>query len=70
MASTGTRVITSHVVALEDRRSRLTMEALAEVDAGRTVDHAEVEAWIDSLDTAAPLPAPVCGNYELRYHLG
>jgi predicted transcriptional regulator len=90
MASTDTRVITSHIplpladqvdalasrldrprgwivkqaladfVALEEQRFRLTMQALADVDAGRTVDHAEVEAWIDSLDTAAPLPVPGC----------
>ncbi len=47
-------------VALEERRHRLTLEALADVDAGRTVDHAEVEAWIDSLDTAKPFPMPAC----------
>jgi predicted transcriptional regulator len=94
MASTGTRVVTSHVplpladqvdalasrldrsrgwivkqavadfVALEEQRFRLTVQALADVDAGRTVDHAEVEAWIDSLDTAAPL-LPVAGMRRL-----
>ncbi|MFT3818126.1 MAG: ribbon-helix-helix protein, CopG family [Rubrivivax sp.] len=47
-------------VALEERRYRMTLEALADVDAGRGVDHAEVEAWIASLDTDKPLPSPSC----------
>jgi predicted transcriptional regulator len=36
----------------------MTLEALADVDAGHVVDHAEVEAWLDSLDTQSPLPPP------------
>ena len=32
-------------VALEEKRHRLTLEALADVDAGRTLEHAEVGAW-------------------------
>lgn len=32
-------------VALEEKRHRLTLEALADVDAGRMLDHAEVETW-------------------------
>lgn len=36
-------------VALEEKRHRLTMEALADVDAGRTLEHAEVEAWARGL---------------------
>jgi predicted transcriptional regulator len=32
-------------IALEEKRHRLTLEALADVDAGRMLDHAEVEAW-------------------------
>jgi predicted transcriptional regulator len=52
--------LADQVDALEDRRFGLTMEALADVDAGRTVDHAQVEAWIASLDTAMPLPVPAC----------
>ena len=47
-------------VALEERRRQMTLEALADVDAGRGVDHAEVEAWIDSLGTDKPLPPPAC----------
>jgi len=36
-------------VALEEKRHRLTEEALADVDAGRTLEHAEVEAWARGL---------------------
>lgn len=36
-------------VALEEERHRLTLEALADVKAGRTHEHAEIEAWATSL---------------------
>ncbi len=42
----------------EEERSRLTREALADVDAGRLIDHQAVQAWADSLGTGAPLPVP------------
>lgn len=42
----------------EEERSRLTREALADVDAGRVIDHEAVQAWADSLSTDTPLPAP------------
>jgi len=42
----------------EEERSRLTMEALADVDAGCVIDHQAVQAWADSLSTDSPLPAP------------
>jgi predicted transcriptional regulator len=45
-------------IAQEDERDRLTQEALADVDAGRFIDHQAVQAWADSLDTDEPLPAP------------
>ncbi len=32
-------------VSLEEKRHQRTLEGLADVDAGRVVDHAEVEAW-------------------------
>jgi predicted transcriptional regulator len=41
-------------VALEEKRHRLTLEALADVDAGRTLDHAEVEAWAAGLGKRKP----------------
>ena len=36
-------------VALEEERHRMTLEALADVDARCTRDHAEIEAWADRL---------------------
>jgi predicted transcriptional regulator len=45
-------------VELEEERRRLTLEALADIDAGRVIDHQAVQAWADSLDTAQPLPPP------------
>ncbi len=34
----------------EDERYRLTLEALADVDANDVVDHEAIRAWADSLD--------------------
>jgi predicted transcriptional regulator len=42
----------------EEERSRLTREALADVDAGMAVDHRSVLAWAESLGTDQPLPLP------------
>ena len=42
----------------EEERSRLTREALDDVDAGCIIDHQAVQAWADSLSTANPLPVP------------
>lgn len=42
----------------EEERERLTREALADVDAGRVIDHQAVQAWADSLSTDEPLPLP------------
>ena len=42
----------------EETRSRLTHEALADVDAGHVIDHQAVQAWADSLDTEQAIPAP------------
>jgi predicted transcriptional regulator len=36
-------------VELEQKRHALTREALDDVDAGRLVEHAEIEAWAASL---------------------
>lgn len=41
-------------VALEEARHAMTLEALADVDAGRTVDHDAVKAWVDSLRAKDP----------------
>ena len=45
-------------IAQEEERDRLTQEALADVDAGRVIDHLAVQAWADSLGTDQPLPVP------------
>ena len=46
-----TRVLTSHLPTdLAKKRRRLMLEALADVKAGRTHDHAEIEAWAASLE--------------------
>lgn len=42
----------------EEERRRLTLEALADVDAGRVIDHQAVAAWADSLGTDNSLPLP------------
>jgi predicted transcriptional regulator len=45
-------------IAQEEERDRLTLEALADVDAGRVIEHQAVQAWADSLSTDEPLPTP------------
>jgi len=42
----------------EEERGRLIREALADVDAGRVIEHQAVQAWADSLGTDQPLPLP------------
>jgi predicted transcriptional regulator len=45
-------------IDLEEERKRLTLEALADVDAGNVIDHHSVQQWADSLDTDKQLPTP------------
>lgn len=42
----------------EEERHRMTLEALADVDAGRVIDHQAVQTWADSLGTDKPLLPP------------
>lgn len=42
----------------EDERHRLTLEGLADVDAGHVIDHQAVQAWADKLGTKQPRPPP------------
>lgn len=42
----------------EDERHRMTLEALADVDAGRIISDAAMETWADSLSSDTPLPRP------------
>lgn len=43
----------------EEEKRRLTLEGLADVDAGRVIDHEVIRAWAKSLATDSPLPPPV-----------
>ncbi len=45
-------------ISQEEERSRLTREALADVDSGRVIEHQAVLAWVDSLNSDSPLPVP------------
>jgi predicted transcriptional regulator len=42
----------------EDEKDALTLEALAEVDAGHFIEDDAVAAWIESLDSDHPQPPP------------
>jgi predicted transcriptional regulator len=42
----------------EERKLTMTLEALAEIDAGHFSEDKDVAAWIESLDTDTPLPLP------------
>ena len=42
----------------EEERHRLTVEALADVDAGHVIDQEAVQAWAASLSTRKPRPPP------------
>lgn len=42
----------------EEERHKMTLEALADVDAGRVIDHQSIQAWADSLLNKNPLPPP------------
>ncbi|MHB1111183.1 MAG: CopG family ribbon-helix-helix protein [Devosia sp.] len=42
----------------EEEKYRLTLEGLADIDAGRVIDDDKVREWIGSLDTDNPLPTP------------
>ena len=45
-------------IELEEERRRLTLDAMADVDAGNVVDQEEIEKWVASLGTDKPLPRP------------
>ncbi|MFY9259846.1 MAG: ribbon-helix-helix domain-containing protein [Gallionella sp.] len=42
----------------EELRRQLTLDAMADVDAGQVIDHQSVQAWADSQNTDAPLQVP------------
>jgi len=42
----------------EEERRRMTLEGMADIDAGQVVEHQSVLAWAESLNTDKPLAAP------------
>jgi len=42
----------------EEEYRRLTLEALADVDTHKVIDHQAVCAWVESLSSDKPLPVP------------
>lgn len=42
----------------EEKRHCMTLEAMADIEAGQVIDHQSVQAWADSLSTNKPLPVP------------
>ena len=43
----------------QEERHGLTLQALADVDAGRVIDHLSIQVWADSLTTDHPQPPPI-----------
>jgi len=42
----------------EEERRRMTLEGMADVEAGQVIEHQSVMAWAESLSTDKPLPVP------------
>ncbi|MCR4298744.1 MAG: ribbon-helix-helix domain-containing protein [Gallionella sp.] len=42
----------------EEERRRMTLEAMADIEAGQVIDHQSVQVWADSLSSDKPLPIP------------
>ncbi|MDP4028315.1 MAG: ribbon-helix-helix domain-containing protein [Gallionella sp.] len=42
----------------EEERRRMTLEGMADVDAGQAIEHQSVLAWAESLSTDKPLAVP------------
>jgi predicted transcriptional regulator len=45
-----------------DQAAQDAAEALADLDAGRTISHADVKRWLLSWGTAGELPPPAAGD--------
>lgn len=45
-------------IDLEEERHKMTLEALAEVEAGHVIDHDAIQTWADSLGTGKVLSPP------------
>lgn len=42
----------------EDERRRMTLEGMADIEAGQVIEHQSVLAWAESLSTNNPLAVP------------
>lgn len=42
----------------EEERRQMTLDAMADIEAGQVIDHQAVQAWADSLGSDKPLPVP------------
>ena len=42
----------------QEEHSRLTREALMDVDSGSVIDHKSVQTWAESLSTESPVQVP------------
>lgn len=45
-------------VGQEEERRRMTLEGMADVEAGQVIEHQSVLAWAESLSTNKPLAVP------------
>ncbi len=45
-------------VAQQEERRLLTLEAMADIDAGLIIQHQAVQEWADRIDSSQPLPLP------------
>ena len=51
------QALSAWVVQQEEHR-KMTLDAMANVEAGQFIDHQSVQAWAESLSTNKPLPIP------------
>ncbi len=49
-------------IGREEEKHRLTLEGLADIDAGRVVSQEKLRAWVESLSTDNPLPPPAANG--------
>ena len=50
-------MVTDYLEVLE-RQDQMVLEAIEAADRGEFISHEDMLAWVDSLDTAQPLPSP------------
>lgn len=50
------------IIEQEENRHQMILEGLADVDAGRVVEQADVLKWVNSLNSDTPLPVPQSGQ--------